>query len=296
MAATIPTMQYGNLQPSFEVEAETHDAAMDLALKKIKELWDRTAEKPLIIDKTAPPPAPPPGEILRCKVSGTAVHFDPIRHIYTGPDGERWFGGSTFASRFKSKFAGELIAGKMAVKHGVDSREILAMWALNAEASSTLGTAVHAALQLYGEYRELSAKTKEGSVESALTKNPVLRPLVESFFETREGEKAFYEAFVADPVLKHCGLIDRLVIDDDGLWIEDYKTNADIQKSETILEPFKGVVPNTSLGAYWLQLSFYARILISHGRTIKGLRVHHWAGDHWDTHEHPVVDLTPALT
>lgn len=295
MTATIPTQQYGNIQPTFEVEAETHEEAMNLALARIKEVWDRASGKgPLNINRNLPDI--PAGEILRCQVSGTEVYFDPIEHVYRGADGRRWLGGSTFAGRYESDFPGELIAEKMGTKHGVDPRKILAMWELNANASSTLGTAVHAALQLYGEYRELSEKTKDGSDESALTSNPVLRPIVEAFYKDRQHEKARYEAFVADPVRRHCGLIDRLLIEDDGLTIEDFKTNADVQKKKTVLEPFKGIVPNTSLGIYWLQLSFYARILISHGRTVKGLRVHHWVDDHWETHEHPVVDLTPAMT
>lgn len=180
----------------------------------------------------------------------------------------------------------------MGDKHGADPDKIQAMWKLNAEASSTFGTAVHAALQLRGEYAELSRQVKDGSVESATTSNPVLRPIVEAFFEDHDHEKAFYEAFVADPATRSCGLIDRLVVDEDGLWVEDYKTNASVEKEETILPPFKGIIPNTSLGVYWLQLSYYAHILMAHGRRVKGLRVHHWTGTKWETHESPVIDLT----
>lgn len=294
LGATIPVAQYGNLQPVFEVEAATADEAMNIALGHIKELWDRTAPKPLEIERQAL--GTPVGEVLRCRVSGAEVIFDPIAHTYHDRQGNRYRGGSTFSGQFKSPFAGAVIAGKMADKHGVEAQKILDMWALNAEASSTFGTSVHAALQLYGEYLELSKKVKDGSDESALTSNPVLRPIVEKFFtEERQAEKAFYEEFVADSATRSCGLIDRLVADDDGLWVEDFKTNASLDKSETILDPFKGVVPNTALGAFWLQLSYYAKILITHGRVVRGLRVHHWTGADWITHEHPVVDLAPAF-
>jgi hypothetical protein len=285
-------MQYGNIQPSFEIEGETYDEAWDLGLQQLKTLWDRVGEKPLNIHRNI---IPVNGEMRRCRVSGTEVVFDPVAHTYTDALGRRYTGGSTFAAKFKSPFASDIIAGKMGDKHGVDGKEIQSMWSLNAEASSTFGTAVHAALQLYGEYRELSKAVKDGSVESALTSNPVLRPIVEAFFtEEREQEKAFYEEFVADSATLRCGLIDRLVVDEDGLWVEDFKTNASVEKSETILEPFKGVVPNTALGVYWLQLSFYASILIAHGRTVKGLRVHHWDATKWVTYEHEVVDLSVA--
>lgn len=294
ISATIPTQQYGNLQPTFEVEADTHEAAMDKALRLMKDVWDRTAPKPLDVRDLDRTPRLR-GEELRCWASGTRVHFDPVEHHYDSGDGKVWLSGSTFAGRYKSDFNAPLIAGKMADKHNVDAAHIIAMWELNRDASATLGTAVHAALQLRGQYADLSRKVKDGGLESALTKSPILLPIVESFFAGRDGEDALYEVFVADPVRAHCGLIDRLAIEDDGVWVEDYKTNVDLQKSETISAPFKGVVPNTVLGSYWLQLSFYARIIMSHGKTVKGLRVHHWTGSEWVTHEREPVDLDAAF-
>lgn len=294
MTATIPTQQYGNIQPAFEVEADTHEEAMDAALRQIKDVWDRTAPKPLEVRKIDNYPRLLLGEELRCWASGTRVTFDAASHAYSTVDGKRWLSGSVFAGRYKGEFNAPLIARKMADKHGVEPAELIAMWELNRDASATAGTAVHAALQLRGQYAELSRAVKDGSLESALTKNPILLPLVEAFFATREGEHACYEVFVADPVRAHCGFIDRLVVEPDGLIIEDYKTNVDLTKSETIKAPFKGVVENTQLGAYWLQLSFYGRILQSHGKTVKGLRIHHWNDSRWETHEHELVDLVAA--
>lgn len=299
MTAVIPTQQYGNLQPSFDVEAGSHEAAVELGLQRMKFIWDRIGEKSLDIDRTRK--QAPAGEILSCWASGTQVYFDPIEHVYRDAHGQRWLGGSTFAGKYASEFASNAISKRMADKHGVDAKAIQAMWALNADASSTFGTSVHAALQLRGEYAELSRAVKDGELDSALTTNPVLRPIVEAFFEGRENEVAKYECFLADPVRKHCGLIDRLVIEEDGsVWVEDYKTNANVEKKETILKPFKDIVPGTALGRYWLQLSFYARILQAHGKVVNGLRVHHWTADedgkyHWVTHEHPVIDLDGAF-
>ena len=292
LAATINVAQYSDLRPVVEVEGETIDEALDEALGSLQRFWNRVGRQPLEIDRGVPT-----GKLIRCRVSGAEVIFDSIAHTYHDREGNRYLGGSTFAGRYKAPFEGELIAGKMADKNGVNAQEILDMWALNAEASSTFGTSVHAGLQLYGEYLELSKSVKDGSDESALTSNPVLRPIVQAFFtDERKAEKAFYEEFVADAANRRCGLIDRLVVDEDGgLWIEDFKTNASVEKEERILAPFKGIVPNSALGAYWLQLSFYAAILAAHGRVIKGLRVHHWTGTEWVTYEHPVVDLTPAF-
>lgn len=293
LGGTIPTGQYANLQPVFEIEGETVTEAMEEALGHMKALWDRTSSQPLDINRGQVSG----GEILRCRVSGTEVIFDPIKHTYHDRQGNRYLGGSTFASRYKKPFEGQLIAGKMAAKHGVEAQEILDMWALNAEASSTFGTAVHAALQLYGEYLELSKSVKDGSDESALTSNPVLRPIVQAFFdEERRGQRAYYEEFVANAAELACGLIDRLVAETDGsLWIEDYKTNASVEKEEKILPPFADVVPHNSLGAYYLQLSYYARVLMAHGRIVNGVRVHHWTGDGWKTYENPVINLDEAF-
>lgn len=296
MAATIPVAQYANIQPSFDIEADTHDAAVELGLQRLKEIWDRTAEKPLTIDRGALPAMASHVQVLQCAFSGTELLFDPIFHTYHDRDGNKYLGGSTFAGRYKSPFAGEIIAQRMATKNGVEAKDILAMWALNANASSTFGTSVHAALQLYGEYVELSKSIKDGSDESALTSNPVLRPIVEAFFtDERKQERAFYEVLVANPAERASGLIDRVVSEEDGVFIEDFKTNSDVSKAETVLPPFKGVVPSNSLGIYWLQLSYYARCLMAHGRNVKGLRIHHWTGDEWKPYEHPVVNLDAAF-
>lgn len=294
LTATIPTAQYGNLQPTFETEAETWTEAMDLALKQMKMVWDRTSKEPLLIrdlDKRARLP----GEELVCWASGTRVNFDPIDHIYDSGDGKRWLSGSTFAGRYAGEFNGPLIAGKMAKKHDVDAGQILAMWALNADASASVGTAVHAALQLRGQFAELSRAVKDGELDSALTKNPILRPIVEAFFKDRDHEDARYEVFVADPVRAHCGQIDRLVIEPDGLIVDDYKTNTDLTTKATISEPFKGLVESNKLGIYTLQLSFYSRILQAHGKVVKLLRIHHWVDGEWVTHEREPVDLDAAF-
>lgn len=292
LTATIPTQQYGNIQPTFTTEGDTHEEAMDIALRQIKDVWDRTAPKPLVVRDLDTQPQLPLGEELRCWASGTRVTFDAIAHKYSTPDGKRWLSGSTFAGNYKGEFNSPVIARKVAEKYGVEAAEVIAMWGLNGDASATVGTAVHMALQLRGQYARLSRAVKDGSLESALTKNQILLPLVEAFFAIREHEDARYEVFVADPIKGHCGFIDRLVIDPDGgLWIEDYKTNYEMDKSETIKAPFKGVVPNTKLGAYWLQLSFYGRILTSHGKQVRGLRIHHWVDGEWQTHEHELIDL-----
>ncbi|MCW2092788.1 UNVERIFIED_ORG: hypothetical protein M2328_006068 [Rhodococcus erythropolis] len=295
LGATIPTTQYGNLQPSFEMEGATVDAALDAAVLTMQRFWNLVSDKPLTLREVREVVASTAVE-LTCWASGSRVLFDPVAHRYS--PGE-WLSGSAFAGRYKSAFAAEYVAGQMSAKTGgaATTENVLAMWAKNGEASSSFGTAVHAALELYGKYLHTSRAVKDGSDESALTKNPVLQPIVKSFFDGRDGDLAEYEVFVADPVLRHCGQIDRLLITGPrSVRVQDFKSNATLDDRETIKAPFKGVVASTKLGAYWLQLSFYAGILIRHGWTVEGLDIFHLQGDgSWVTHSHDVVDISEVI-
>lgn len=286
-----------NITPEFTVEADTFEAARDLWLTEMRTIHrmvnkDFALELPVKQSQYSAKTTE-----LVCWASGTKVPFDPVTHRYG--DGE-WLSGSAFAHKFTPRFESDVIAGRMAAKHGVDAADIQAMWAKNGEASSAFGTSVHAALELYGRYAELS-KWIKGSDESALTKNPVLRPIVEAFFADHEHEPAEYEVFVADKDRKLCGQIDRLRMvdfDEDKInkvRVQDFKTNADLSKRQTILDPFKGVVDNTTLGLYQLQLSFYAAILEKHGYTVEGLDIFHLNGSKWDTYSLDVVDISDGL-
>ncbi|WNO25789.1 Cas4 exonuclease [Gordonia phage Goib] len=297
MGATIPVVQYGNLQPTFEVEGDTLDVALDAAVEAMARVWNRVSDKPLRlrVEDEAPGGVSVVVDLV-CWASGLVVKFDPVAHVYG--DGT-WLSGSTFADKFTSEFAGEHVAKQMVAKstEAVEAVDVLDMWAKNAEASSTFGSAVHAALELRGKFGWVSRAVKGGSLESALTKNPTLLPIVEKFYDGREGERAAYEAFVADPEKKHCGQVDRLRIMEERnhVRVEDFKTNTDLKKKVTVREPFRDVIERTKLGLYWLQLSFYARILAVHGFVVEGLTVHHWNGSEWDEYTHDVIDISEVI-
>lgn len=302
LTGVIPTAQYANLQPEIEAQGKSYEEAQELALSRMTEIWNRVCEpgKELNVAKpvgNATPAQTNSYDKVVCEVSGTQILFDKVAHKYIDNNGEQYLSGSIFSSRYKSKFEAETIAGAFGKKHDVSPSDVLDMWKLNGEVSTTLGTAVHNALELYGKYLQLSLKTK-GTNESALSKNELLRPVVESFFKGREEENAWYETFIADDVHKLCGSIDRLLIVDEEkkvCRVQDYKTNADINKAQTILPPFKGVVKSTSLGAYWLQLSFYAYILQQHGWTVEGLDVFNYEGGEWKTYSSDVVDISSEI-
>lgn len=296
--ATIPTGTYQNVQPSFSVQAETLEEARNLWLAEMQ-IIHKMLGKPLEVNSGDPQPAAVAvtAEEKKCWASGTVLYFDPVAHTYTDAQGNRYKGGSSFAKQFTEPFPADPISGRMAAKAGVEQQSILDMWSLNGDASSSFGTAVHAALELRGKYGELSQALK-GTYESATSSNPTLRPIVEKFFSGERAEiKAEYEALVADPARLHAGLIDRLEIFEDGVKVTDFKTYKEPPEnsSEKILAPFTDLVPANKLGLAQLQLSFYSRILQVHGVNVLGLAVYHWDGDDWIEYPMPVIDLDGAF-
>lgn len=298
MTGVVPVYQYANLQPTVEVEADTFEEARDLALSQMKTIWDSVSEggKKLEIGKGLSQSTAVLSKKV-CDFTGASLLMDEVAHTYQDETGQRYLSGSTFANGYKAKFNAPAIAAKTAAKYGLTTEAVLSMWGTNAEASTSLGTAIHAGLELYGKYLPVSMKTK-GTNEAALHKNLVLRKIVEQFYEGRENEQAMYEAFAVDKDKKLCGFIDRLLIVDAEkkiVRVQDYKTNPDVNKKETILDPFKGVVENSSLGAYWLQLSFYAYILTKAGYTVEGLDIMNYDGTKWVTYQHDVVDISAEI-
>lgn len=304
MTAVIPTAQYANLQPTVEVEGDTFEEARDTALRQIQTVSAMVSDKPLQVnfgnggetiqvDKQLP---------QRKALTGGTYGYDDATHKYE----PGFLSGSAFSHKYISPFNRDAISSAFAAKHDVDQQDVLDMWSMNGEASTSLGTSIHAALELYGKYKNLSMATK-GTTESCLHKNPILKKVVEVFFKGREDEKAIYEPLVANRDKKLIGFIDRLlVVDADKkiVRVQDYKTNPDIHKKKSILAPFKGVIEGTELGAYWLQLSFYAYILELAGYTVEGLDIFNFVTTEqedgslvveMETHSHDVVDITPGL-
>lgn len=290
----VPTIQYGNLQPAFSVQADTLEEARNLWLQEARRLY-RAVGKDFDLDDTVEAaPSQPAGRVVKCVATGTEVVFDADRHLYDGGN-SGWLSGSAFAKKFQRDFPASHIAAQIAAKHDVDASAVLDWWSKNAEIASSYGTSVHAAIEAYGKYSELARVTK-GDADAALPKNPHVREAVVKFFEAHPNEDAIYEAFVADPVMKHCGFIDRLRLTGEKRgYVTDYKTNADITKTVKVLPPFSDKVENTPLGVFSLQLSFYSHCLMRYGWEIEGIIVHHWDGRNWVDYEREVVDVTQAF-
>lgn len=310
VSAVIPNAQYSNLQPEITVAVEDGDvdAATNEALRRIENISAQYAEVGKALPQlhsqegSAPMQAAVLPRELTSVLTGESAYFDEVAHVYTNKFGQKFLSGSTFAEGFCPDFNADMIVPKMEAKYGIPGTEIKAMWECNANASRYIGNAIHGALELYGKYKEVGLKLDEEKKPaekkwSHVHNNPILNKAVGAFYKDHDSETAMYEAFIVNNEAMLCGHIDRLLITGDHTCrVQDFKTNSDINKKGSpkfLSAPFTELENNT-LNKYWLQLSFYARILELAGWFVEGLDIFHYDGDGWDTYAHPVVDITEA--
>lgn len=262
ITAVIPTQQYGNIQPSIEVESLTFEDAQAQVMPYIEGLWAQYGEKPLTSKTT--------NTSKRLKdFFGNEVDYDEGNHVYSW-NGEVYESGSQYAKKFEKPFDGKEIARRMAKKYSVGARDIEDMWELKARTSREFGTALHSALELYGKYNGL-AKALER--DTAMHDHPVIKKAVESFYESRTGEMAEYEVLVVDHTNKRAGRIDRLLVGVDRWVVEDFKCNA--------------VITPDKLKVYWEQLKFYSELLEANAIKTGPPQIHHYNGK-WKTYKEGV--------
>lgn len=283
ITAVVPVAQYANLQPSVEVEANSIEEAEEQVLPYIEKFFNKYSEKAKIgaVKNTISK-----GRKLEKDLFGNEIFYDEEKHEYTNSLGEVYLSGSAYAK--EEDFDGEYWAQEFVNKYGLapeDKQNILDMWSVNGNASASFGTALHAAIELYGKYRniadiidiDLKTKTRKElskGVEknSAMSKLPYLQQVARDFFtEERLAENALYEVLVVDHATKRAGRIDRLVINEDGTYaIRDMKTNHKILKKERDI--------------YTKQLSFYGDIILANKaklETENPITLHHWTNNKW---------------
>lgn len=274
LGATVPVAQYANLIPEIEVEADSIEEAEKQVLPYIEDFFNRYSEKSKI---GAAKNAQSKTRVLVKDIFGNEIFYDDVKHEYTNALGEVYLSGSQFAEQFEKPFDAQRISEAMVIKHGLaagDVQKIQDMWSLKAQASASYGTAIHAAMELYGKYNGLANSLEK---ETHLHDNFDLKRAVNEFYKDHpDVENVHYEALVVDHTNKRAGRIDRIEIDNGMLFVTDFKTNVDIKKSAD---------------KYWLQLSFYAKLLEANGRKVQKLKIYHWDGKKWDTIEHDVIDI-----
>ena len=241
---------------------------------------------------------------------------------------EGYLSGSKFPEQFYGEFNSKDILEAIKKKHNLTDKEveaIQAMWDTNSLSSTNFGNAIHYAMENYDRnfalgdkiksVKEFKTKPPVIGANKALSRNPVLKKVVESFHEKFGGDYIrFSEEFIWDKGLKLCGSVDRIKVVDLKkriIRIQDFKTDADINetKYQLVDSPFyeltQGDNPTmgkTLLDYHWLQLSFYAFILQRAGWTVEGLDVYWMNGEKlvtgenpWEEFSHEVIDITKAI-
>jgi hypothetical protein len=292
LTAVVPVAQYANLQPAIEVEADSIEDAEKQVLPYIESFFNKYSEKAKI---GAEKRALSPDRVELTDIFGNKIFYNDKTHEYTNSLGEVYLSGSQYAK--EEEFDADYWAEDIRSRYGLDEtakEQIKQMWEVNGSASNSFGTAVHAAIELFGEHRELADKIdfdlKTGERKkidtkteknSSMSKLPYLKEVVEKFFtKERLAEKAKYEVLVVDHKNKRAGRIDRLLKNEDGtLSIRDMKTNYKILKKEK--------------DTYSKQLSFYGDLLIANGAKLsedKPLVLHHLKDGEWVDIEVKKVD------
>lgn len=241
---------------------------------------------------------------------------------------EGYLSGSKFPEQFYGEFNSKDILEAIKKKHNLTDKEveaIQAMWDTNSLSSTNFGNAIHYAMENYDRnfalgdkiksVKEFKTKPPVIGANKALSRNPVLKKVVESFHEKFGGDYIrFSEEFIWDKGLKLCGSVDRIKVVDLKkriIRIQDFKTDADINetKYQLVDSPFyeltQGENPTmgkTLLDYHWLQLSLYAFILQRAGWTVEGLDVYWMNGEKlvtgenpWEEFSHEVIDITKAI-
>lgn len=246
---------------------------------------------------------------------------------------EGYMSGSKFPAQFYKEFddSSDDIIKAMTAKYELtdsDVSQLRGMWDINSLSSTSLGNAIHYAMENYDKNYELGQRVRnyikkptknnpDGvlSENKALNRNPILQKIVKSFHEKFGGDYArFNEEFIWDKGLKLCGSVDRIKVVDLKkriIRIQDFKTDADIHETKYQLttSPFYALTQgdNPTMGKelldyHWLQLSFYALILQRAGWTVEGLDIYWLNGEKlvsgenpWEEFSHDVIDVSEAI-
>jgi len=271
--ATIPTTQYGNIRPTFELE---NDGEESLALEKLHALWAKYGEKPLNVstgqiegNKRKPEAGSVPLE-ERQTFTREVIMWDEAAHKYYDKEGNVLMSASQYAEKNSPKFDLDMMLPKTAKSWDVEEAALKDVWKMNSDISNHWGSAIHKALELYHQYHSLGEKVqqkKELDINYVLPKNSYLRKIVLEFVDSY-GADALSEVLVSDVANGMAGTIDRLSVNGKKVRIGDYKTNAEMDSKKLL--------------KYQKQLSFYAHILINKGYEVEGLDLYYLnADDGW---------------
>lgn len=249
--ATIPTTQYGNIRPTFEVDDNESEV-----LDKLSNLWNMFGENKL-------PRRTDFGQLLTT-YTGEEVYYNDDTHKYYDLKGNELLSGSQYAKQFAKPFDAEVVSKAVANKTGEPQDIVLKKWELGGNIANSYGTAVHDAVEFLlmgGEVEKLPVSIRDTATS--------LYNVVLGFEMT-----PLTEVLVSNVKEGHVGRIDCLLVDDvtkpTKFMVLDYKTNRELKKDK--------------LDVYKKQLEFYRDILTAHGAECLGLSVIHHDGNEITVH------------
>lgn len=236
--ATIPTTQYGNIRPTFEVEDDE-----PAVLSKLEQLWNMFGENKL-------PKRTDFGELLK-SFTGEDVYYNDETHKYYDTQGNELLSGSQYAKQFAKPFDEQAVSKAVATKTGEPQDLVLKRWKLGGNIANSYGTAVHDSVEfllLGGDIEKLPTAVRDSASR--------IHEKVQAY-----GMTPATEVLVSNVAAGHVGRIDCLLIDGLNFRILDYKTNRELKKDK--------------LDVYTKQLEFYRDIMIAHGFHCLGLTIIH---------------------
>lgn len=273
LKATIPVVQYGNIMPEIEVEAEDFKTASKMAFKHLQKIWNTYGEKPL--NKKAKPVKVGKGSFETLTTfTGEKLKYNAATHEYTDMAGNHLVSGSEYKKSFDKEFPLDLMAAKVGNKYGVPAEVVAAMWKSNSYVSTSFGTSIHAAMEHWFRYKDSACGEKEYN----LPKHPFLRGAITTF--PLKDAQVLPELLVSHVASFMAGRIDGItIIGDKTAIVIDYKSDADIQKN---------------LEGHFKQLSYYAEILRKAGWSIPKVQVWNYT-DKWEMYESDVIEITNII-
>lgn len=243
LEATIPTTQYGNIRPTFEVTDNEEEV-----LTKLESLWGIFGDSQLKRRTDY-------GELIST-FTGEKVFYNDDSHSYYDTNGNELVSGSQYAKQFAKPFDQDAVSKAVANKTGEPQEIVLKKWELGGGIANSYGTAVHDSVEFV---------LMGGDIEKI---PQVLRPQVQELVTAvREYDMTpVTEVVISDVANKAVGRVDCLLINDDKEFvIVDYKTNRELKGNK--------------IDVYTKQLEFYRDIMLAHGWTCKGLDILHHDGE-----------------
>src|SRR6056300_1827577 len=223
-------------------------------------------------------------EIVEERKKELNLSFIEDTHTYfmrdhKGETRKDWPSVSKLLKLFYEPFPAEDIAYKKAKGDRIEMQRLLDEWAAAGTYATNMGSRTHFLLpkktiEMNGDYKEVREPIFECDIEQEIRSNSMIKA-GEKFLKLMEEREAVLldtEMVLGHPELGYTGQPDKcwLVMNKEqtgfGLVITDWKTNKpknfEVNQWTGLMKKPFGKIHDNSLGHYYLQLPFYAKLLL----------------------------------